>query len=75
MSRARVRKTSVLVLASKGKFVAMYAGAMGPANDLETLMCDAAEALRGDERIHIVLVGDGKQTKAPGNGEMRDTIA
>ena len=46
----------------EGKFVAMYAGAMGPANDLETLI-DAAEALRGDERIHIVLVGDGKQRK------------
>jgi glycosyltransferase involved in cell wall biosynthesis len=46
----------------EGKFVAMYAGAMGPANDLETLL-DAAEALLGDERIHIVLVGDGKRRK------------
>jgi glycosyltransferase involved in cell wall biosynthesis len=42
-----------------GKFVAMYAGAMGPANDLEVLLAAAAD-LRDDERIHIVLVGDGK---------------
>jgi glycosyltransferase involved in cell wall biosynthesis len=41
------------------KFVAMYAGAMGPANDLEVLL-DAAADLRDDERIQIVLVGDGK---------------
>jgi len=44
------------------KFIAMYAGAMGPANDLE-VMLDAAERLRDDERIHIVLVGDGKMRK------------
>ena len=42
-----------------GKFVAMYAGAMGPANDLEVLLAAAAE-LEDDERIHIVFVGDGK---------------
>src|SRR4029077_10858759 len=46
----------------EGKFVAMYAGAMGPANDLETLL-NAAEALLSNERIQIVLVGDGKQRK------------
>jgi glycosyltransferase involved in cell wall biosynthesis len=44
------------------KFLAMYAGAMGPANGLEPLL-DAAAALRDDERIHIVLVGDGKVRK------------
>jgi glycosyltransferase involved in cell wall biosynthesis len=44
------------------KFVAMYAGAMGPANDLEVLL-DAAAALRDDDRIHIMLVGDGKTRK------------
>jgi glycosyltransferase involved in cell wall biosynthesis len=49
--------------ALEGKFVAMYAGAMGPANDLDTLL-DAAAALSYDTRIHIVLVGDGKQRKA-----------
>lgn len=44
------------------KFIAMYAGAMGPANDLEVLL-DAASALRDDDRIHIMLVGDGKVRK------------
>ena len=44
------------------KFVAMYAGAMGPANDLDVLLA-AAERLRDNERIHIVLVGDGKTRK------------
>ena len=43
-------------------FVAMYAGAMGPANDLGVLL-DAAALLAGDPRIHIVLVGDGKTRK------------
>jgi glycosyltransferase involved in cell wall biosynthesis len=42
-----------------GKFVVMYAGVMGPANDL-TVLLDAAADLRTDSRIHIVLVGDGK---------------
>jgi glycosyltransferase involved in cell wall biosynthesis len=45
-----------------GKFIAMYAGAMGPANELDTRL-DAAATLLDDERIHIVLVGDGKQRK------------
>jgi glycosyltransferase involved in cell wall biosynthesis len=44
------------------KFVAMYAGAMGPANDLEVLLA-AADRLRDNERVHIVLVGDGKTRK------------
>lgn len=44
------------------KFVVMYAGAMGPANDLDVLL-DAAEQLRDDENIHVVLVGDGKARK------------
>ena len=42
-----------------GKFVVMYAGVMGPANDLGVLL-DAAADLRRDPRIHVVLVGDGK---------------
>jgi glycosyltransferase involved in cell wall biosynthesis len=41
------------------KFVAMYAGAMGPANNLEVLL-EAAAKLRSESRIHIVLVGGGK---------------
>jgi glycosyltransferase involved in cell wall biosynthesis len=42
------------------RFVALYAGAMGPANGLDQLV-DAAEALRrwGDTRVTIVAVGDG----------------
>jgi glycosyltransferase involved in cell wall biosynthesis len=44
----------------EGRFVALYAGAMGRANGLDQLV-EAAEALRrrGDERVVIVAVGDG----------------
>jgi glycosyltransferase involved in cell wall biosynthesis len=44
----------------EGKFVALYAGAMGRANGLDQLV-DAAEALRrrGEDRIAIVALGDG----------------
>ena len=42
------------------KFVVMYTGAHGPANDLFTVL-KAAELLRGDDRIRIVLVGSGKE--------------
>lgn len=44
----------------EGKFVALYAGAMGRANGLDQLV-DAAEALRrrGDDRVAIVALGDG----------------
>jgi len=45
-----------------GKFVAMYAGAMGPANDLGVLL-DAAAQLSSDSSIHVVFVGDGKSRK------------
>src|SRR5437868_2831349 len=44
------------------KFVVMYAGAMGPANDLSVLL-DAAAQLSSDPRIHVLLVGDGKSRK------------
>jgi glycosyltransferase involved in cell wall biosynthesis len=42
------------------RFVALYAGAMGPAAGLDQLV-DAAEALRrwGDTRVTIVALGDG----------------
>jgi glycosyltransferase involved in cell wall biosynthesis len=39
----------------------MYAGVMGPANDLGILLDAAAEL--NDPRIHVVLVGDGKARK------------
>jgi glycosyltransferase involved in cell wall biosynthesis len=44
----------------EGRFVALYAGAMGRANGLDQLV-DAADALRrwGDNRITIVALGDG----------------
>jgi glycosyltransferase involved in cell wall biosynthesis len=42
------------------RFVALYAGALGQANDIPTLLA-AAELLRNDTRIRIVLVGDGKE--------------
>ncbi|HET8653206.1 MAG TPA: glycosyltransferase family 4 protein [Gaiellaceae bacterium] len=43
-----------------GKFVALYAGAMGRANGLDQLV-DAAQALRrrGEQRVAIVALGDG----------------
>jgi glycosyltransferase involved in cell wall biosynthesis len=44
----------------EGKFVALYAGAHGLSNDL-TVVLDAANLLREDKRIAIVLVGDGKE--------------
>jgi glycosyltransferase involved in cell wall biosynthesis len=45
-----------------GQFVAVYAGAHGMSNDLDVVL-DAAQQLQG-ERIHIVLVGDGKEKPA-----------
>ena len=41
-----------------GRFVALYAGALGPANALEVVL-DAADELRGTRAL-FVLVGDGK---------------
>lgn len=42
-----------------GKVVALYAGALGPANDIPTLL-GAAELLKGEPGVAFVLVGDGK---------------
>ncbi|HMC56302.1 MAG TPA: glycosyltransferase family 4 protein, partial [Gemmatimonadaceae bacterium] len=47
---------------SDDTFVAMYAGVMGPANDLETLL-RAAELLQDRPDIRVVLVGDGKSRR------------
>lgn len=44
---------------ANGKAVALYAGALGPANDIPTLLA-AAEILRGEPGVAFVLVGDGK---------------
>ena len=45
-----------------GKFVVVYAGAVGPANDLDLLL-EAAAQLKPDSLIHILIVGDGKERK------------
>lgn len=64
------------------RFTLVYAGAHGPANGLDAVL-DAAELLRGEERIRFVLVGDGaaKQAlvesaaqRALNNVEFRDPI-
>lgn len=43
-----------------GSFLVTYAGALGLANDIPTIL-RAADMLRDDPRIHILLVGDGKE--------------
>ncbi len=42
------------------KFVVAYAGALGQANDIATLL-EAADRLRHEPGIHFLLVGDGKE--------------
>jgi glycosyltransferase involved in cell wall biosynthesis len=44
----------------EGKFVAIYAGALGLANDIPTIL-RAADRLRQHPNLHILLVGDGKE--------------
>jgi len=44
------------------KFVIVYTGAMGPANDLDQLLA-AAEQLKPDRRICFLIVGDGRERK------------
>jgi glycosyltransferase involved in cell wall biosynthesis len=43
-----------------GNFLVTYAGALGLANDIPTIL-RAADILRDDPRIHILLVGDGRE--------------
>lgn len=45
---------------SQGSFVATYAGALGAANDIATLL-RAADRLRDHQEIRFILVGDGKE--------------
>ena len=42
------------------KFVVLYAGALGQANDIDTIL-RAAERLKGEDKIRFVLFGDGKK--------------
>jgi lipopolysaccharide/colanic/teichoic acid biosynthesis glycosyltransferase/glycosyltransferase involved in cell wall biosynthesis len=46
-------------LGAEGKFVVTYAGALGPANDIPTLL-RAADRLRNEPDIRFLLIGDGK---------------
>ena len=43
-----------------GKFVVVYAGALGMANDISTIL-RAAKRLEARRDIHILLIGDGKE--------------
>jgi glycosyltransferase involved in cell wall biosynthesis len=42
------------------KFVVLYAGALGQANDIDTIL-RAAQRLRGEDKIRFVMFGDGKE--------------
>ena len=47
-------------LGMQDKFVVLYAGALGQANDIDTIL-RAAEILKGEGNIRFVLFGDGKE--------------
>ncbi|MBI5351028.1 MAG: glycosyltransferase family 4 protein [Chloroflexi bacterium] len=47
-------------LGLENKFVVLYAGALGQANDIDTIL-RAAERLNDDPKIRFVLFGDGKE--------------
>jgi glycosyltransferase involved in cell wall biosynthesis len=47
-------------LGLENKFVVLYAGALGQANDIDTIL-RAAERLVHESKIHFVLFGDGKE--------------
>jgi len=57
-------------LALGDKFVVTYAGALGLANDIETIIRTAAR-LREEPAIHFLLVGDGKE-RIPLEQQARD---
>jgi len=50
--------TALKEMKKNGLFVFGYVGAHGPANDLETVIA-AAASLKPEEKIQIVLIGDG----------------
>jgi glycosyltransferase involved in cell wall biosynthesis len=49
-----------LEMGLSGKFIITYAGAIGLANDIPTLL-QAAYRLRDESNLHFLLVGDGKE--------------
>ena len=42
------------------KFIVLYAGALGQANDIDTIL-HAAERLKNEDKIRFILFGDGKE--------------
>lgn len=67
VSLAEISKTTPLNEAAKkqlprDKFIIGYAGTLGVANALDTLL-EAASLLKGDNRFAFVLVGGGKEKK------------
>lgn len=46
----------------EGRFVAVYAGSLGLANDISTIL-RAADLLRGESEVRILLVGDGNRRR------------
>ena len=49
-------------LGLNSQYVVTYAGALGQANDIETIL-RAADRLREEPKLHFLLVGDGKERK------------
>ncbi|MEP7136228.1 MAG: glycosyltransferase family 4 protein [Chloroflexota bacterium] len=47
-------------LGLQNKFVVLYAGALGQANDIDTIL-RTAERLKSNDKIYFVLFGDGKE--------------
>jgi glycosyltransferase involved in cell wall biosynthesis len=47
-------------LGLQDKFVVLYAGALGQANDIDTIL-RAAQRLKSNDKIYFVLFGDGKE--------------
>ncbi len=47
-------------LGLQNKFVVLYAGALGQANDIDTIL-RAAQRLKSNDKIYFVLFGDGKE--------------
>lgn len=47
-------------LGLQDKFVVLYAGALGQANDIDTIL-RGARRLKGEDKIRFVLFGDGKE--------------
>ena len=61
MFNPQVDGSSIRVeLGLENKFVVLYAGALGQANDIDTIL-RAAQRLNNEDKIRFVLFGDGKE--------------